>query len=203
MFAPRAGLAYQLTAKTVLRVGYGIFYIPTSLVTSNDPHSDVVNSNANTWVPTIDNVTPFTLFNNPFPNGLNQPAGRDPNFEQFLWGSAASTQLPGAKYGYMQQWNINIQRELPFGVYVDAAYAGSKGTHLPVGGYQLDQLSDQNLVLGQQLSRQVRNPFFGVVNQGNLQTATVSQGQLLRPYPQFNGLSAQLLMRGSSSYESF
>src|SRR5439155_2484616 len=48
MFAPRAGLAYQLTAKTVLRVGYGILYIPTSLVTSNDPHSDVVNSNANT-----------------------------------------------------------------------------------------------------------------------------------------------------------
>ena len=132
LFAPRVGLAYQLTPKTVLRAGYGIFYIPNQLTVGIDPHSDVVNSNANTWVPTIDNITPFTLFNNPFPNGLQQPAGRDPNFEQRLWGASPATLLPNTGFGYMQQWNFNIQRELPFGIFVDAAYAGAKGTHLLV-----------------------------------------------------------------------
>jgi hypothetical protein len=64
-------------------------------------------------------------------------------------------------------------------------------------------LADQYLALGQQLSRQVANPFFGIVNQGILQTATISQGQLLRPYPQFNGLTEPSAMIGSSSYQSF
>ena len=59
MFAPRVGFAYQLTPKTVLRSGYGIFYIPTALISGADPHSDVVNSQANTWVPTIDNINAF------------------------------------------------------------------------------------------------------------------------------------------------
>jgi hypothetical protein len=203
LFAPRVGFAYQITPKTVLRSGYGIFYIPTNLVTTNDPHADVVNSAANTWVPTIDSVTPFTLFSNPFPNGLTQPAGRNPNFEQALWGTAPSMLYPNDPLGYMQQWNFGIQRELPLGIYVDAAYAGAKGTHLPVGGYQVDQLPDQLLSLGPQLSRQVPNPFYGTVKQGNLQTATVSQGQLLRPYPQFNGLTEQTVMIGTSNYESF
>ena len=202
LFAPRLGLAYQLTPKTVLRTGYGIFYIPTALISGADPHSDVVNSQANTWVPTIDNITPFTLFNNPFPNGLQQPAGRDPNFEQRYWGSSPATFFPGSGYGYMQQWNFNVQRELPFGIFVDAAYAGAKGTHLPVG-FQVDQLADQYLALGQQLSRQVANPFFGIANQGILQTATIAQGQLLRPYPQFNGLTLPSNMIGTSSYQSF
>ena len=188
LFAPRVGFAYQLTPKTMLRSGYGIFYIPNALISGADPHSDVVNSQANTWVPTIDNIVPFTLFNNPFPNGLQQPSGRDPNFEQRYWGSSPATFYPNSGYGYMQQWNFNVQRELPFGVFVDAAYAGAKGTHLPVG-FQVDQLPDQYLALGQQLSRQVANPFFGIVNQGILQTATISQGQLLRPFPQFNGVT--------------
>ena len=189
MFAPRVGLAYQLTPKTVIRSGYGISYIPNNLSTGADPHSDAVNSSANTWVPTIDSVTPFTLFSNPFPNGLNEPAGRTPNFETEPVGHRAlGMLLPSNAYAYMQQWNFNLQRELPFGIYVDAAYAGAKGTHLPLSGLQLDQLPDQDLALGSQLNRQVPNPFFGVVNQGNLQTATVAYGQLLRPYPQFNGL---------------
>jgi hypothetical protein len=64
-------------------------------------------------------------------------------------------------------------------------------------------LADQYLALGQQLSKQVPNPFFGIVNQGILQTATVAQGQLLRPFPQFNGLTLASNMIGTSSYESF
>lgn len=203
MFSPRFGLAYQLIPKTVLRAGYGMFYIPNQVAFNNSPHSDTVNSFANAFIGTLDNVTPNNLFNNPYPNGLIKPSGHDPNFEQRLWGFAPSSILSNNAYGYMQQWNFNLQRELPWGIYVDAAYAGSKGTHLPVGGFQLNQLPDQYLSMGQQLSQLVPNPFFGVVNQGALVAATVTRGQLLRPYPQFTGLAMQPLGVGASNYHSF
>jgi hypothetical protein len=103
----------------------------------------------------------------------------------------------------MQQWNFNLQRELPGNIYVDAAYAGSKGTHLPIGGYQLNQLPTQYLSLGQQLSQLVPNPFFGLINQGGLTAPTVTRGQLLRPYPQFTGLGLQIQAVGTSIYHSF
>ena len=44
LFGPRAGLAYQLTPKTVLRMGYGLFYLPNNSVPGADPHSDLVNT---------------------------------------------------------------------------------------------------------------------------------------------------------------
>jgi hypothetical protein len=103
----------------------------------------------------------------------------------------------------MQQWNFNVQRQMPLDVFVDAAYAGSKGTHLPVGGFQQNQLPPEYLSLGQALFQQVPNPFFGIVDQGGLQAPTVSRGQLLRPYPQFTGLVTQGIGIGTSSYHSF
>ncbi|MDX1982047.1 MAG: TonB-dependent receptor [Bryobacteraceae bacterium] len=203
MLAPRVGLAYAVTPRMVIRSGYGIFWIPNQSLLANSPYGDTVNSLTNTMVPTLDNVVPFNTFNNPFPQGLNQSPGRDPSFESRLWSFSPSTLTPHNPQGYMQQWNFNVQRELPFGFFADAAYAGSKGTHLPVGGFQLNQLPDQHLALGAALSQQVPNPFFGIVNQGALQSRTVARGQLLRPYPQFTGLALNGAGIGTSIYHSF
>jgi hypothetical protein len=203
MFSPRIGFAFQMTPKTVLRAGYGIFYIPNQVAFSNSPHSDTVNSFGNAFIGTLDNVTPNNLFSNPYPNGLIRPSGHDPNFEERLWGFSPSSILSNNPSGYMQQWNFNAQRELPWGLYIDAAYAGSKGTHLPISGYQINQLPDQYLSLGPQLSQLVPNPFYGVVNQGGLVAPMVTRGQLLRPYPQFTGLALQPLTIGTSIYHSF
>ena len=203
MFAPRFGLAYQIDQKTVIRSGYGIFWIPNQSLLGNSPYGDTINSLTNTMVPTLDNVLPLNTFDDPFPGGVSQPPGRDPNFESKLWSFTAGTLTPDNPQGYMQQWNLNIQRELPWGIFADAAYAGSKGTHLPVGGYQINQLPDQYLALGSSLSQQVPNPFFGVVNQGTLQSRTVARGQLLRPYPQFTGLTLNGAGWGTSIYHSF
>ena len=41
---------------------------------------------------------------------------------------------------YVQQWNFDIQRQLPGNTLFDIAYAGSKGTHLPMHNQDLDQL---------------------------------------------------------------
>ena len=82
------------------------------------------------------------------------------------------------------------------------AYAGSKGTHLPGPNQQLDQLPSQFLSLGSQLQQQVPNPFFGQIQVGTLAQSTVARGQLLRPFPEYNGLSIASPMNRNSIYHS-
>jgi hypothetical protein len=204
LFGPRAGLAYQLTPKTVLRMGYGLFYLPNNSIPGADPHSDLVDTATNTFVgSTNGGLTPGNLISNPFPNGLIQPAGRsNPNFESALWGTGPAAIIANTLTGNAQQWNVNIQRELPMGLFLDAAYAGSKGTHLPLSSGQRDQLPDQYLSLGSALLKQTPNPFLGLVNQGSLTGATIPYEQLLRPYPQFNGLTVGAFSGGDSIYHS-
>jgi len=108
----------------------------------------------------------------------------------------------GNPYGYAQQWNADLQREFGDGFLIDVAYGGAKGTHLPIDGRQIDQLPDQYLSLGKQLTQSVPNPFYGVVQRGSLAASTVQYGQLLRPYPQYNGLSFAGAGIGNSTYES-
>jgi hypothetical protein len=102
-------------------------------------------------------------------------------------------------YGNVQQWNLAVQRELGEGGSVELAYAGSKGTHLPGLVQNLDQLPNQYLAQGTNLLTQVSNPFYGIVKNGTLAASAVQAGQLLRPYPQFTGVSdAGSFNRGSS-----
>jgi hypothetical protein len=118
---------------------------------------------------------------------------------------------PDYNYGYMQQWNFDVQRTLWGGWFTDVAYAANKGTHLPVYNQQVAQLGDNYLAqaatqaaantatvcnstitapAGQAcIAQPVANPFAGTSAAGSaLSSATTTYGQLLRPYPQFNGL---------------
>jgi hypothetical protein len=114
--------------------------------------------------------------------------------------------------GYVQQWNLNAQRELPAGFFVSAAYVGSKGTHLEQYSQQINQISDvllaqaaaevnpssgnprQNVTLVQAAP----NPFFINGQALALTGATTTVGQLLRPYPQY----ASVQLAGQGSYDS-
>ena len=72
LFAPRLGLAYRVTGKTVVRAGYGIFYIPVNA------GNTAGTSYSNPWLSTGDSSrTPINTFSNPFPDGLIQPPQRD------------------------------------------------------------------------------------------------------------------------------
>ena len=119
---------------------------------------------------------------------------------------------------------LNIQRNLPWNVFVSAAYVGSKGTHLESYSQQIDQIGDNYLseaatqcaaqvaasgarcnANGVALLQSVPNPFYDAATGTAyaLGTATTTVGQLDRPYPQYTGLS--LAGQGSydSSYQSF
>ena len=116
----------------------------------------------------------------------------------------------------MQQFNLDIQRELPGGIFVDAAYAGSRGVHLASSNnVSINNLPDsfyaqaqQQLNAGQPVSiiQPVPNPFQGITTVSGLNPTsnpTILAGQLDRPNPEYSGLS--LVGDGccSSNYNSF
>jgi len=99
--------------------------------------------------------------------------------------------------GYIQQWNLDLQRDLPAGFFVSAAYVGSKGTHLPQYSQQINQIPDALLAQAAAqvdpslpnprrnvaLVQSVPNPFFIDGQALALTGPTTTVGQLLRPYP--------------------
>jgi hypothetical protein len=162
-----------------------------------------------------DNTNVLATLSSPFPNGFNLPLGS-------LEGptSGASTQL-GLDIGesffndwrnpVIQQWNANLQRELPGGWVIEAAYLGSKGQHLPDGesSMQFNQLPPSYFSLGNRLlnnpANQVTNPFYGVITNptSSLSRATVQYSQLLRRFPQYTSVGAFRKPQGNSLYHSF
>jgi hypothetical protein len=116
-FAPRIGIAWKPMKQTVVRAGYGINYNlaqygaiiqnfafqPPFAITSTN-----VSSPANLL--TLQNGFPATT------SSVTNNFAVDPNY----------------RLGYVQIWNLDIQRQLPSGVVMNLDYNGSKGTRLDV-----------------------------------------------------------------------
>ena len=203
-FGPRLGFAYQFAPKTVFRGGYGVFWLPNSVSWFGmNPAVDPVNLYNTPMTTSIDGgLTPYNRLADPFPAGVQGAPGRNPIYQQLTLGTGLwNTQVSNNPYGYVQQWNLDVQQQLPASLFVDVAYAGSKGTHLPLVGGQLDQLPPQYLSMGNALFNSVANPYFGVITAGGLSGATVTAGQLLRPFPQFDGVQPVMNL-GKSIYHS-
>ncbi|HEX4772107.1 MAG TPA: TonB-dependent receptor [Bryobacteraceae bacterium] len=189
--SPRIGLSYQVDQNTVVRLGYGIFYLPVDGRWNDAPHNLFINSiNTNWLVAQADGVTPRTPLSNPFPGGISAPPGAN---QAFINVQGAGNEAPLNNYlaPYVQQWNFDIQRQLPGSALFDIAYAGSKGTHLPTHDQDLDQLTPGFLPTTSAqvaaLTTLVPNPFYGVMQSGNISAnPMVKAAQLLLPYPQFD-----------------
>lgn len=124
-FAPRVGLAYQLTPDTVVRAGYGRFFMLFERAGSEDQLSlnlpwlvnNVVTAPNNNS--TANNIRLRTGFN----LSLN-PANVDPITVR-LRAVNPESQNPN-----IDQWNLGIQRLLPGDMVLTLDYVGTKGTHL-------------------------------------------------------------------------
>lgn len=136
---------------------------------------------------------------NGFREGLLQPPGKSGGLETLL-GQNIRGDLRNLRVGYMQQWSLNLQREI-HGLLIEAGYAGSRGVKLPIS-FALNPLPDQYLSLGPALIAQTANPFFGIINSGSLASSTVQRGQLLRPFPQFGNVNFGSREAGASTYHS-
>jgi len=211
-FAPRIGVAYGLTPKTIVRSGYGIFWVPNDVSFALNPINDMINASATTYTGTVDGTHPYNSITLPFPNGISGPPGRSlgtQGTQQFLTQVVqAITEVDGANYrgSYVQQWNLSIERQFPGEVLLSAAYVGSEGTHLDQYSQQVDQISDSLLAQAAAqfaaggrsavtLLQSVPNPFFVNGQALALAAPTTTAGQLLRPYPQYT--SVQLAGQGA------
>jgi hypothetical protein len=150
-FAPRVGIAYQLTPKTVVRMGYGRSYDIGVFgsnfghtVTQNLPVLLKQNYTASTFTTTgaSDNFNPiqdqlgntFTLDVGPTGQGIS-PASAFPPIPTngFI---PLTSQLSGTHIRPIRQvlptvdsWNATVQRQITNTVSAEVAYVGSKGTH--------------------------------------------------------------------------
>ena len=198
---PRAGLAYRIGDKTVLRAGFGMFHNPL-LSTDRDTTQGFSRTTSNI-VAQADGVTPTFNLSNPFPQGLAAPTGNSLGLATNL-GLAISAPVLRRKTPYQEQWSVDVQRQLPWSIIVDAGYTGTHGVALP-GLVALNQLPLSQLALGTQLQQTVTNPFFGYITDpsSTLSQSTVQYAQLLRPYPQFTGVNQVVAPAGFSSYHAF
>jgi len=215
--SPRIGLSYQLDRNTVIRTGYGMFYLPVDGRWNDAPHNLFINSfNTNLLAVQADGVTPKNTLFNPFPTGITPPFGRDQALIN-AQGNGLGAATSGYKAPYVQQWNFNIQRQFPGNFLFDVAYAGSKGTRLPMHSQSIDQLPAELLPKTAAdvtaLTTLVPNPFAGncpppavctgPVLSGNVGTSkTIKAGQLLLPFPQFDNVDLEEPNNRDSIYHS-
>ncbi|MBM3785809.1 MAG: hypothetical protein FJW30_15710 [Acidobacteria bacterium] len=200
-FGPRVGVAYQLTPKTVIRTGAGMFFAGLTGIGGGAVAFGTSGYQAGTAIVTsLDGVTPAATWENPYPNGFNRPTGSRLGLAT-LTGQGIGFWDRGNTTPSSIQWNFNIQREVFSGVLAEVGYAGNRGLAL-AENRQWNQLAPEQLALGDQLRAQVPNPFFGQINVGGLSGRTVARAQLLRPYPHFEAVTSQNASWASSTYHS-
>ncbi len=193
-FSPRAGFAFSLNPRTVIRAGYGIFYLPFGSDRSSINLTGY--SFRNTLVPSLNNGVDFVAtLSNPFPNGLQQPQGSAQGLLTNA-GQGISFFNVQPKMGYMQRWSAGIQHQLPGNFTTEVSYVGNRGSRLevlqPLNALPVQYLSkspvrDQNTI--NYLSQQVPNPFYPMLPGTGLAGVNVSRSQLLSKYPEFTGVS--------------
>jgi outer membrane receptor protein involved in Fe transport len=194
-FAPRFGVAYQLTEQTVLRAGYGIFY-----GFLGQRRRDVIQtgfSATTQMVPTLDEGLNFiATLDNPFPNGIVEPVGAAEGTQTFL-GKDFDFFIPNPSTVYNQRWQFGIQHDLGGGYVLETSYVGNRGTHLqtdrryeatPLEYLSTSAVRDQGTI--DFLTANVANPFYPLLPDTQLAGSKISRDRLLRTFPQFGNVRA-------------
>jgi hypothetical protein len=203
-FGPRIGLAWSLDSKTVIRAGYSLSYIP--LVGMVYP---TAYSNTTSMVTTQDGYTPYNLLSNPFPTGQLPAVGNSQGLGTLI-GQNVQFVDPSDRTPMFHNWHFDIQRELAPQTVLTVSYVGSRAYHLSAAptdftgaiNQNMNALNPQYLSMGTALLQAVPNPFYGIITNGSLAGQTIPESQLLKPYPQYTGVTRVAPAFGNSHYEA-
>jgi len=194
--APRIGFAWDPKGdgKMAIRGGYGIFYEHTN---GNEGNTE-----------SLEGTPPLVL--SPVQNSASSYAeiGADVGAQLPL----AVKSIPSkAIWPYVQQWHLDIQKELPSRIIGTLSYVGSKGTHLTLQR-NINQLfsipaSENPYQPGQAISQDDcdtmtvnEQPVTGQVAQ-NLSVACGSNPNVLRPIPGYGDIT-RLENTANSNYNA-
>jgi hypothetical protein len=201
-FSPRIGFSYNPIAPLVIRGGFGIFYqhigeyvqYGNPLGYTQTSSTTATNDNGITYVATL---------SNPFPNGLTQPSGNANGLYQNVGTSISQWYPQYPKSPMSEHFSLGFQYALPGSIILEADYVGNISRHLritrdfnavPDGILSRDTTRTQAMNdLNTKLGASYPNPFQGVtvpVSQSLFTASTISGTQLIKPYPEFTGLTA-------------
>ena len=126
-FAPRFGLAYSPNDKTVVRGGYGLYYLLLERFGSENQLALNPPFLVQTTGSVPSNVSqPLFLVKNGFPANYLDPANI--NYQQtHIRANNQNSNTPT-----VQEWSIGFQRTLPADLVLTVDYVGTKSTHLAV-----------------------------------------------------------------------
>ncbi len=192
VFLPRVGLAYQLTPKTVLRSGVGMF-----AGFLGERRGDVIQNgfsqNTNMVLTTDSGLTWATTLANPFKNGISEPKGNSDGYATYLGqGFSFFNQTP--EIPVTARWELGLQQELK-GYSFEMNYIGSKTVQtevtrninaLPLQYWSTLRVRDD--VNNNYLSANISNPMRGLVTgntQGTYTSSNITRQTLLSPYRAF------------------
>jgi hypothetical protein len=213
-FGPRIGLAYQITPKTVLRVGAGVSYFKT------DDNQLGFSAGSEFLFSTASYGNPAFTMKNGLPYKLSFP-NFDPGqfvFPGTLGSAPQEIDQNAGKPARQTQWSVGLQRELGRNLVVEASYVGNRGAYWNAGG--MISPNDTPTAVLNQVGLGINNPknltvlaapisspiaqaagFGGLPYPGFPTTATVAQA--LRPYPQYGNISNwHWVPDGDTWYES-
>ena len=207
-WSPRLSATYALGEQTVLRGGYGLYWAPFNYPSPSTSASNYgqVGYTQNTIV-SQSRTNPVTL-TNPFPNGVAAPSGNSlgalTNLDSNISYVDQNRTAPR-----VQQFSVDLQRELGADLTLTASYVGARSDHLGLGGsndtpININQLDPAYLSLGAALNDPLPNPFRGNPNVPlSLSTlATLPRSRLLLPFPQYRQVNARQVTEGYSRYNA-
>ncbi len=217
---PRIGAAFSLTPLTVIRGGFGVFYLPEAeyggalgFAADTNYVSSLTGGGISNFIPTTNFAT-----GNPFPaspglaNGLVLPTGAALGYNT-AFGNNVIVANPNHDIPHVYQYSFGIQRQLPFDTKLDVSYVGSRSYHINTGDNNVGGARDINANSAAQYARvqanstyfntPVPNPFAGLIpNNPSLNGNTISRQQLLKPFPQFGAVQYAFESVGKLWYDS-
>ena len=202
--APRVGAVFSINDKTVLRGGWGLYFVPCSYPAAGTTGWGQIGYSATTNLQQTTGV-PTTTMTNPFPGGLVQPSGNSLGLSL----ARAATSRSSIRTRALRRCSMlprTCSTSFP-------RRDGERWLH------RLDRAEPQ---LGRQHQHQfssipkylasgvntngtnVTNPFYGIADAGPYsQLKTIQLGQLLRPFPEFGNVNMSQATGAKSQYNVF
>jgi Carboxypeptidase regulatory-like domain/TonB dependent receptor len=222
-FAPKLGVAYSLDPKTVIRAGFVMNYSHGTAGVSGNGGGGFGRSGYNVATPYNATTTGLEAFywDKGVPPPVAQPLLLTPGFGAgFTTENATSTtsgnfldQNLSAKPPYYLNWSFGVQRELPSAITVGASYSASAGHFIsggPTAALWTNSIDKKYLALGSLLAAastpaniaaaraifpEIAIPFSNFASSAPI-------NQLLKPFPQYSGVSCYSCDLGNSTYNS-
>ncbi len=135
--APRVGLAYRLTGKTVVRAGFGVSYTPfedNTYITNNYPTKGNIGAVQGTSAYSSAFYQGSALnFETGLPTPAPQPIPSNGIYSVAALGQNGSSEFffpSNYKNPHILAWNFSVQQALPYNLTLDVAYVGNHGVDM-------------------------------------------------------------------------